>query len=322
MIKYWAFRLAAVVVPLVPRRVAYAVAQAVGLALWAALPSMRRRADANLAHIPALAADPERRRWTVRGLFRHLALNYLDLFRMHRVSSAEIMAGWHIYGQELFDAAVAEGRGVIILSAHLGNFEYSAARLSAIGHSVVIPVERLKPESLFHLVSGLRTHHGIRFVPADSTEALRELFAALRRGEVVLLAADRDVLGTGVSVPFFGEPARLPTGTVPPAGHSGAPVVGAFSWREGFGRSCAVFVPLRLPSAVSEPAGSLDQSDSPLGATQPRTARLRGADAIAQALEPVARMLEEQIAAHPQQWVAAFAPIWCEAAGTQGGGAA
>jgi phosphatidylinositol dimannoside acyltransferase len=324
MIKYWAFRLAAAVVPLVPRRIAYAVSQAVGLALWALLPGARRQVAANLLHIPSLASDPEQRHWAVRGVFRHIALNYVDAFRAHRLSAAEIMAGWDVDGQEQFDAAVAAGRGVIVLGAHLGNFEHGGARLAAMGYPVLVPAERIKPERLFQLLSQLRSHHGVRLVPADSTQALRDLYAALRRGEVVVLFADRDVLGTGVSIPFFGEPARLPTGPVLLARRSGASVIGAFSWRNGFGRSGGLLVPLHLPGVAggSPGPGSLDQSDPPLGALPPRPARLRGADAIAQALEPVVRMLEEQITAHPQQWVAAFTPIWSEPSSVQGGGAA
>ena len=313
MIKYWAFRLAAIVVPLVPLRVAQVVAQATGLALWALLPSTRRRVDANLLHVPSLASDPEQRRWAVRGVFRHLALNYVDAFRAGHLSADEIMSGWDIHGQDLFDAAIARGQGVILLSAHLGNFEYSGARLTAMGHPVLIPAERIKPERLFQLVSRLRSQQGVRLVPVDSAQALRDLYAALRDGQVVVLLADRDVLGTGVEVPFFGAPARLPAGPVLLARRSGAPVLGAFSWRRGYRRSGGVFVPLDLTGAEAEM-----ETDNASGETAPPTTRLRGAAAVARALQPFVGALEEQIAAHPQQWVAALAPVWGES-GSVGG---
>jgi lauroyl/myristoyl acyltransferase len=314
VIKYWAFRLAAVVVPLLPPRVAEWVAQAVGLACWALLPAQRRQAETNLRHIPALAGDREQRRWAVRGVFRHLALNYLDFFRAHRLTTAAVTAGWEIRGQEVFDAAIARGRGVLVLSAHLGNFELAAARLGMMGYPILIPAERIKPEPLFQLAARLRSHHNVRFVPVDSANALRELLTALRGGQMVLLAADRDVLGTGVEVPLFGAPARLPTGPVLLARRSGATVIGAFSWREGSGRTGGVFVPLDLSSATGAAEDEAGVASDPGG--RPR----RGA-AVARALEPVVRMLEEQIAAHPQQWVAAFAPIWCEPASASGGAA-
>jgi KDO2-lipid IV(A) lauroyltransferase len=330
--KYWAFRLAAATIPHVPVWLARPLAWLVGLAVWAIRPATRRRVGANLGHIPALAADPARRHRAVRGVFGHLALNYLDLFRVHRLGPSQALAGWHIDGQEYFDAALAEGRGVIVVAAHLGNFEQAAARLAAMGAPVVLPVERLEPDRLFALVCALRTFHGIRPVPVDRPEGLRELLAALRRGEAVLLASDRDVLGTGIEVPFFGAPARLPTGPVLLARRSGAPVIGAFSWREGSGRSGGIFVPLDLTGAgpeggeeVASPTGAATSSANAgmTSGTAPATAgRQRGAAVQAHALGLVVRLLEERIAAHPEQWVAALAQIWCEPHGAQGSDAA
>ncbi|GAC1449353.1 MAG: hypothetical protein PVSMB4_07430 [Ktedonobacterales bacterium] len=56
-IKYWTFRIAAVLVPWVPLMLARPIAHLIGLALWALLPGARRRVETNLRHIPSLAAD-------------------------------------------------------------------------------------------------------------------------------------------------------------------------------------------------------------------------------------------------------------------------
>ncbi|GAC1449347.1 MAG: hypothetical protein PVSMB4_07420 [Ktedonobacterales bacterium] len=238
----------------------------------------------------------------MRGVFRHLALNYLDFFRGRHLSPDSVIASLHIEGQEKLEAAVARGRGVILLGTHLGNFEQAASRLGVIGFPVTVPVERLKPERLFQLVCRLRSHHHLRMVPADTTEGLREMYAALRRGEMVMLAGDRDVLGTGVTVPFFGAPARLPTGIPLVARRSGASVLGAFSWRERRGPARGVFVPIDLG------LDRVDQSREESGDGTSRE-RLRG-EALQRALRPIIAALEVQIAAHPEQWVATLAPIW------------
>src|SRR5579859_1537224 len=128
-IKYWIFRIAAVLVPGVPLMLARPIAHLIGLALWALLPGARRRVETNLRHIPSLAADAPARRRAVRGVFRHLALNYLDFFRGRRLSPDSVIASLHIEGQEKLEAAVARGRGVILLGTHLGNFEQAASRL-------------------------------------------------------------------------------------------------------------------------------------------------------------------------------------------------
>ncbi len=345
--KYWAYRSAAVLVPWVPLVVARPAARLVGLGLWAAMPKVRRRADANLRHVPALAADSTRRGRAVRAVFGNLALNYVDLFRAHHLTVMGAVEGWELEGQEIFDAAVAAGRGVVLLTAHQGNFDQAAARLGAMGAPIILPVERLKPARLFQLVCDLRTHHGVRPVAADSPEALRALLTGLRRGEVVLLAVDRDVLGTGVVVPLFGAPARLPTGPILLARRSGAPVIGAFSWRDERGRPRGRFVPVDLdevgatpgvadpvpavaaptvavaPGAGASLAGEAERGEAERGeaergagaavtADRNGTSRPRGRDAMARALVPVARLLEDRIAAHPEQWVAALTTIWLE----------
>jgi KDO2-lipid IV(A) lauroyltransferase len=235
--KYWAYRAAVAVVPHVPAPAARLAAELAGLAAWALAAGARRRVDANLAHIPALAADPERRRAAVRGVFRTAALNYLDQFRVPYLSDAEIAATWEVGRADLFEAAVARGRGIILLTAHMGAFEHAGARTGLLGIPLTLPMERLKPAALFEVACALRCHHGIRAIPADSPATVRELYAALKRGEGVILAIDRDVLGTGVEVPFFGAPARLPIGPAILARRSGATMLWASGVRGPRGSS-------------------------------------------------------------------------------------
>jgi KDO2-lipid IV(A) lauroyltransferase len=119
------------------------------------------------------------------------------------------------------------------------------------------------------------------------------------------------VLGTGVEVPFFGAPARLPIGPAILARRSGATLLWASGVRGPGGRSRGAFVEVQLDWGAGEDGADGD-GEREGDAAAPR-GRPRGHGAIARALRPVVRLLEEQIAAHPDQWVAALAPIWTEA---------
>jgi phosphatidylinositol dimannoside acyltransferase len=242
-------------------------------------------------------------RGAVRGVFQHLALNYLDFFRGAHLSEAEALSGWTIENQDAFEAIVAKGRGVILLGGHFGNFEQALSRLGALNYTTVTPVERMKPEAVFELFCRLREHHGMHLVPADSRDSLREMIDTLKRGELVAFLADRYVLGLSVDVPFFGEPARLPTGPFTLAQRTGAPVVCAFSWREGPGRAHGIFLPI----------GS-DDDEARGGATStPARSRAERADREAGAAHlqrAYVAQLERMITAHPEQWVATLYPIW------------
>lgn len=122
-------------------------------------------------------------------------------------------------------------------------------------------------------------------VPADNG-ALRAMYAALRRNELVVIAADRDVLGTGVEVDFFGEKARLPNAPAVIALRTGAPLMVAFTLRQP-GGSYYVRVLPPIP--------------------RPRTGDYREQ---AQALtRSVVAAIERIISQHPEQWVV-FEPVW------------
>ena len=303
MLRYWAFRIAAKVVPAIPIGIARPLAVALGTLLWALAGGQRRSVTANLRHVPSLAGDEARLRWAVRGVFQHLALNYLDFFRGAHLTEAEVLSGWTVENQDLFEATMAQGRGAILLGGHFGNFEQALSRLGALSFQTVTAVERMKPEAVFELFCRLREHHGMHLVPADSRDALRDMMDALKRGEMVAFLADRYVLGSSAEVPFFGEPARLPTGPFTLAQRTGAPVLGAFSWREGPGRSHGVF----LPIAVDGDETRNGTTDAP---ERRRAARADRAAEAARMQQVYLAQLERMIAAHPEQWVATLYRIW------------
>jgi len=285
--------------------------------VWAFARGSQQQVQRNLRHIPALANDPARLYWATRGVFQHAALNYLDFFRGPLLTDSEMKQGWTIVNQEVYDEAMAQGRGVVLLSGHFGNFEFAASRLGALGYKIVVPVERMRPPQLFELFCTIRQHHNIRVVAADSRDSLREMFDALKRGEVVTFLVDRYILGASTEVPFFGEPARMPTGPMSLAQKSGSPVLMAYSWREGPGKWYGGFIPLDItpdaPASSSETA--TESASASIGGGQsrvstPTATRIRGSELAAYGHHQFLQAFETVIEQHPEQWVAALAPIW------------
>ncbi len=319
MVKYWLFRSAAVMVPLIPIQISRPAVSFASFFIWAFSRNTRQQVQRNLRHIPELANDPARLYWATRGVFQSTALNYLDFFRGPRISDREMKAGWTIVNQSAYDAAMAEGRGVILVSGHFGNFEFAASRLGALGHKVTAPVERMTPEPLFQLFCKIRQHHNVRVLAADNRDSLREMIATLKRGEVVTFLIDRYVLGASAEIPFFGESAKMPTGAMSLALKSGAPVLLAYSWREGPGKSCGGFIPLDL-GTDDWATSAEDTMDSPAyhvngGATAsrlgtPTITRARTSDRAAQAQCRFLQSLQPIIEQHPEQWVATLSQIW------------
>lgn len=300
-LKYWAFRALAAITPLAPLWLAQRVAIVAGTLAWAFAAPLRRRAARNLRHVPGLAADPARLRRATRGAFIHLALNYLDFFRGRFVTNEELSRGWTIHGWDTFERAIREGRGAIVLGAHMGPFEYSMAKLGEMGHPLLTPAERLRPERFFQLVSRIRDHHQARLLPADERETLRELLSSLRQGQMVMFAIDRWVTGPSEDWPLFGEPARLPTAPFALAARSESPVFLIVPWRVGLKRieaTAELITPERLPPEGSAPASAASEN--------PRDRRA----ATTEMRQRVYPLLERIIAAHPEQWVSVLATVW------------
>jgi lauroyl/myristoyl acyltransferase len=303
MMKYWLFRIAAWLVPLVPMWIARPLAQLAGTLAWATAPDMRRRVERNLRHIPALMEDPAALHRAAQGVFQAASLNYLDFFRGAHLTDAQIFAGWTVDREDEIDRAMAQGKGLVILTAHLGNFEHGASRLGAKGYQVVAPAERMRPERVFELFCRLREHHNLRLLPADSRETLRDLVNALKANHIVIIVSDRYVTGSSIEVPFFGEPARLPTSAIALAQRAGAPVQAVFSWRTGPDTARGLVVPLKLDAGGEPPTSTASTATA-------APARARNTEAIAHAMRTFVAELENVVAAHPEQWVSALMPIW------------
>lgn len=285
MRSYYFIRIGSVISRIVPLPILYALAGLAARIAYAAPTRARAAVRANIARVmlqPPRSA-PVRRAAAIA--FRCQALNYIDLMCLDRISR-ETLDARLIHGDLApFLDAVAVGKGVIILSAHVGNMDFVGQWLALHGHTVHTVMERLHPEKLHRLVVRQRSGAGLRIHPAEP-DSIGILTEALRRGAVVALLADRDIAGTGQQVDFFGAPASLPVGPALLGLRTGAPIVPAFGRR---------LIDNRLYVSVQPPVRLI------------RTRDLR-AD-LQEGMRVIARLLEEGIARTPEQWLA-FEPIW------------
>jgi lauroyl/myristoyl acyltransferase len=281
---YYAYRLLGAVAPLIPPRLGHAMVSRIGNLTYPRLTASRENVCDNLRHVLGPQADPARIEDVARQVFQNQARNYFDLFRVASLSADQIRQLVTVKGLERVDQALSAGKGVIIVSAHLGNAEVIMQRFALQGYPITGVAEHLKPEKLYQYVASLRASKGTTVIPADGF--LRPLFRALHNNEILLVAADRLEAQTGTLIDFFGAPALLPDWHVRLALRTSAKLLMAFS--------------LRLPDntfeAVAEPPLELERTDD-----RERDIRAGMAQVVA--------LLEKYIGAHPEQWVM-FQPIW------------
>jgi lauroyl/myristoyl acyltransferase len=287
-------RAADLVARLLPRRTAYALADLAGAAWYRLAPRRRALVAANLAQVSAAtgrpAGGPAFRR-IVRQAFVEHARYYLELLRIPHTS---IEQGTEMVTVEEWDRWEPLLRGgAVVATLHFGNPEPYGSFVAAQGLHGVAPVEEIRPRALFEFLLARRaTGRGIRAVPLS--RARRQLMEELRSGGIAALVADRNIAGRGHQTLLFGAPARLPTGPASLALTSGRPLLVAACRRIGPERFTA-----RAWLIEAELSGD------------------RRAN-VAALTEAMARRMEEAIAVAPEQWFAAFQPIWEQDGGSRG----
>ena len=159
----------------------------------------------------------------VAEVFASYGRYWAESLRASWLEKQDLRKGVTTSGFEHVKNAVAEGRGLIIATPHLGSWEWGAACLVGSGFPLTVAVEPLEPPELFEWFAGFRRRLGMHVVRAGPG-AGAAILRSLKGGSVVCLLSDRLVGDTsGVDVTFFGAKARLPAGPVVLALRSGVP---------------------------------------------------------------------------------------------------
>ena len=231
--KYYWLKFAELLARLLPRRMSYGIARRVADLYVLFDKRGRDSVIANLRQIQAgsgVALSPRALRSLARENFLNFAKYLVDFFKFLRLDRKKIDNVIHFANvPEALDDLLAHGKGIIFLSAHLGNWELGAAALAARGYklnSVALQVPDKKLDDLYRRYRAMRGLYPIPFGRAG-----REFIAALRRNEIVGVIADRDFTGSSHTVEFFGRPARLPDGPAKLALATGAPLLPIFMVR-------------------------------------------------------------------------------------------
>jgi Kdo2-lipid IVA lauroyltransferase/acyltransferase len=191
--------------------------------LDALVPRLRRIAIKNLT-IAGFSNASE----IASGVFLSIARLLATFARLPRLTPQNISTLIRYDGLENFSSALARGRGVLVATAHLGNWELSAfshAWMTAPMNIVVRPIDNPRIDALVERYRGLSGNHIIQ-----KKDAARGILKALKSGDAVGILIDQNTtLDQGVFVDFFGVKACAGTAFAKLAHHSGAAVVPGFA---------------------------------------------------------------------------------------------
>ncbi|HKW08621.1 MAG TPA: hypothetical protein VJS19_13730 [Candidatus Dormibacteraeota bacterium] len=278
----WTFRgflIVQSVMERLPRAWAYALAVIAARFAWWFSPLARPRLEYNLMIVcPELQHDPEKLRNMSRLNFRNHAKAYADLMQLPTARVEALGPRLKVDGLENLEQARAMGRGVMVVSCHMGSYEEAAAIWAATQAPVSLFAEELEPRALFEWYRDTRGRLGISVLPLDHG-GIRKVMQALREQEIVITAIDRDVTGSGYLMPFFGRLAPIPLGPAAIALRMGTPILPVCVWR----LEDDTFQVEIAPPVVARSSGNVR-------ADQVRTT------------QELLRHMEGFIARHPEQW--------------------
>ena len=187
----------------------------------------------------------------IADMFRGLGRSMAEIILMDEIA-ADIDHWVESEGLDILDQALAKGRGVIVVTGHVGNWELLAAFLGLKNYPVTAIATPVKGEALNQENIDLRRRVGVETVPRDGAGSAKAILRTLRAGRILGILMDQDTRGKGVVVPFFGRPAFTPVGPDALAWRTGAAVVGIFIHRGPQGRHRVRVRELPLPDRGSE----------------------------------------------------------------------
>lgn len=264
-----------------PEPVALAVGVATGDLLRLILAKKRRIVRENLAKSDLDLPDLSSARRLERRIFRHFGRMGVEFLRLGTQDEARLRNRVDIDGIDYFKEELRRGKGVLLLSGHIGNWEMALRRLNleAPGMCQAV-VRRIKNPAVHRFVADHRcAYGGAASVLGDL--GVRPILRALREGKVVGVMLDQNAgEAEGVFVPFMGRLASTYTSLARLSLTLGIPVLPAAAIRRPDGRYTIVLSP-PIPPSVDLPVD----------------------EAIFRMTALYTRALEDRIRPHPEQWI-------------------
>lgn len=166
----------------------------------------------------------------VREVFRNFGRYLLEFFRMDKFLNKDyIQKNIRIENLENFDSVLKSGKGGILLTAHIGNWELGGMAMSLLGYPIVAVALPHKERPVNDLFNNQRGMWGVKVVQTNG--AIRNCIEALKENKIVALLADRDFGLNGEVLDFLGKKTIIPKGPAAFSLKTGAPIVPSFLTR-------------------------------------------------------------------------------------------
>lgn len=161
--------------------------------------------------------------------FVDFARNISEFMIMPKLNRKNLCQWAEFIGIDRLDSELNKGKGVILLTAHLGSWEFGAAMLSVMDYLINVVSIRYMNEAVTDFYERRRKRKGIKVI---YIEDVRSMLKALRKGQVLAILGDKVYSGEGIEVEFFGKTAKFSLGAFWLAQKTQASIIPVFTVHE------------------------------------------------------------------------------------------
>jgi KDO2-lipid IV(A) lauroyltransferase len=241
---YLGYRTAAAIATALPESLSRPAAGVTGRIMGLAMRGRRQMLARHLRRVHGPQLEGRALDQAVNATFASYGRYWLEIFRL---PTQDLLAlgppQFVVEGLDVVDKVLSEGKGVVIGTPHVGNWDLGAAWFAARGYQPTTVVEPVEPPALFEWFCSYRRALGLNIVPLGP-DAGAVLLKKLREGLMVGLVCDRDLVGNGIEVEFFGERTTFPAGPATLALRAGAPLMAGANFFEGDAHRCIIRPPV------------------------------------------------------------------------------
>ena len=283
MFKYLLYRLGQLVVVALPLKITYGIA--VFLADLHRLISKRDRM-AVMENLRAIApeASNEAIEKNCRSLFRNFAKYLVEFFRFSIVDKQYIQKNLSIEGLEKVDKALLKKNGVLIVSAHMANWEFGGIAMAMLKYPIACVALKHRDKRINKFFTGQREKKGMEVIPLG--QAAPRCLYALKKNKLLALVGDRDFTNSGIKIDLFGKLTTIPRGPAAFSIKTGAPLLLGILLRQKNNKLRFIY---EGPFEI-DPSGDYEQDVNSL-------------------TEKYISVIKEYIKANPDQWLI-FRKFW------------
>jgi len=242
---YYLGRVFAFIVYLIPLRVGLWIAGLLGTAAFHLSGKYGRITIENLR----AAFGSEKTEGEIRAIamkvFQNIAKNAVEMVNFPKINASNLDRFVRMENAQILDEGYRKGKGILVLTAHIGNWELMALTLRVKGYPGVTIGKKIYFHKYDRYLNMLRRVHDVNVIYRD--ESPKNMLKVLKKNWIVGIVADQDIDSIdGVFVNFFGRPAYTPAGPVVLARVSGAALIPVFIVRENGRHVLKVEKPIEL----------------------------------------------------------------------------